>query len=188
MIGPFVGYLFLGEEGRCCWLALVVAVAGAAAHRLQTPTRSAPLPLLAGLPTVSASSSTALKLFNWYTVPGWAAFLLVALLMVYFAWGFEDPTWANEHLVKARAAAAGCRGLLPLLRLACRLPTCPCPARPQQPDALDESRGPPSAERIVRFRSFAHPWLLLSFFTVFAGARGGGWRPGLAHRRAPAPG
>lgn len=38
-----------------------------------------------------------------------------------------------------------------------------------QPEARSESAGPPSPERIRRFRVFAASWLVLSFFSVFAG-------------------
>ncbi|PSC76881.1 major facilitator superfamily domain-containing 8-like [Micractinium conductrix] len=92
--------------------------------------------LFLGLPEVHAGSSTALKIFNWYTIPGWAAFLVVMLLMTFFAWAFEDPTEENEHLVKADAEVA--------------------------------ASGPPSPQRVRRFRSFALPWIALSFFAIFA--------------------
>ncbi|KAL4448828.1 hypothetical protein ABPG77_007545 [Micractinium sp. CCAP 211/92] len=100
MVGPFVGYLFLG------------------------------------LPDVHNGSSTALKMFNWYTLPGWFAFFMVLALMAFFAWGFTDPTEENEHLVK--------------------------------PESRGEGYGPPSPERIRRFRTFAASWLLLSFLSIFA--------------------
>ena len=64
MIGPFVGYIFLG------------------------------------LPLVSSNSSTALKVFNWYTIPGWVAFFSVLVLSVAFMFMFVDPTEENEHIVK----------------------------------------------------------------------------------------
>jgi hypothetical protein len=100
MVGPFVGYLFLG------------------------------------LPNVTNSSSTALKLFNWYSVPGWCAFALVLLVAVFFAWAFQEPSEENEHLVK--------------------------------PEARDESRGPPSRERIREFWVFAVSWLFITFLIVFS--------------------
>jgi MFS family permease len=53
-----------------------------------------------GLPTVSSSSSTALKVFNWYTIPGWVAFFVVAFIFVFFLWKFHDPTEENEHIVR----------------------------------------------------------------------------------------
>jgi MFS family permease len=40
-----------------------------------------------------------------YTIPGWAAFVLVAALAVVFAWCFVDPTEENEHLVRVRGGA-----------------------------------------------------------------------------------
>lgn len=64
VIGPFVGYLFLG------------------------------------FPNVDASSSTALKIFNWYSIPGWFAFGIVAILTVLFMVVFVNPTEENQHLVK----------------------------------------------------------------------------------------
>ena len=64
MVGPFVGYIFLG------------------------------------LPAVNSSSSTALKVFNWYTIPGWVAFFSVLALSVMFMYMFVDPTEENEHIVK----------------------------------------------------------------------------------------
>ncbi len=65
MVGPFVGYIFLG------------------------------------LPLVSSNSSTALKIFNWYTIPGWVAFLSVILLSFGFMYMFVDPSEENEHIVKS---------------------------------------------------------------------------------------
>ena len=53
-----------------------------------------------GLPQVNSSSSTALKLFNWYTIPGWVAFVVVAALTCLFWWMFVDPSVENEHLVR----------------------------------------------------------------------------------------
>lgn len=38
-------------------------------------------------------------------MPGWAAFLLVTVLLLFFAWAFVDPTWDNEHLVKVSLLA-----------------------------------------------------------------------------------
>lgn len=38
-----------------------------------------------------------------------------------------------------------------------------------QPEARGEGYGPPSPERIRRFRTFAASWLLLSFLSIFAG-------------------
>ena len=109
MVGPFIGYIFLG------------------------------------LPQVNSSSSTALKVFNWYvlktctrsgrlcnqhhslilsfsltltltrallialaryTIPGWVAFFVVAALSGLFWWMFVDPTVENEHVVR-RAEQAG---------------------------------------------------------------------------------
>ena len=64
MVGPFVGYIFLG------------------------------------LPLVSSNSSTALKIFNWYTIPGWVAFFSVLILSGLFMYMFVDPTEENEHIVK----------------------------------------------------------------------------------------
>lgn len=64
MIGPFVGYIFLG------------------------------------LPTVNSNSSTALKIFNWYTIPGWVAFVSVLVLSLAFMYMFVDPTEENEHIVR----------------------------------------------------------------------------------------
>jgi len=64
MVGPFVGYIFLG------------------------------------LPTVSNASSTALKVFNWYTIPGWVAFFVVIIVTVMFYFMFIDPTEDNEHYVR----------------------------------------------------------------------------------------
>lgn len=63
MVGPFVGYIFLG------------------------------------LPSVSRSSSTALKVFNWYSIPGWLAAVVVALIGVLFWVLFTEPTIENEHIV-----------------------------------------------------------------------------------------
>lgn len=99
MVGPFVGYLFLG------------------------------------LPNVNHGSSTGLKLFNWYTIPGWAAFALVSVVLGLFVWWFRDPTDENEHRV-----------------------------HPDDP----MTQGPPSPERIARFRAFTLGWLLLSFLTIFS--------------------
>jgi MFS family permease len=65
MVGPFVGYIFLG------------------------------------LPLVSSNSSTALKIFNWYTIPVWVAFLSVILLSFGFMYMFVDPSEENEHIVKS---------------------------------------------------------------------------------------
>ena len=70
MVGPFIGYIFLG------------------------------------LPQVNSSSSTALKVFNWYTIPGWVAFVVVAALSGLFWWMFVDPTVENEHVVR-RVEQAG---------------------------------------------------------------------------------
>ena len=53
-----------------------------------------------GLPSVSSGSSTALKVFNWYTIPGWVAFAIIALLSVMFLYIFQDPTEENECIVK----------------------------------------------------------------------------------------
>lgn len=64
MVGPFVGYIFLG------------------------------------LPAVNQNSSTALKIFNWYTIPGWVAFFSVLLLSIAFMYMFVDPSEENEHIVK----------------------------------------------------------------------------------------
>ncbi|KAI7837448.1 hypothetical protein COHA_008706 [Chlorella ohadii] len=100
MVGPFIGYLFLG------------------------------------LPNVSSSSSTGLKLFNWYSVPGWCAFALVVLVAIFFAWAYVEPTEENEHLVK--------------------------------PEARDDSRGPPSPERVREFWVFAVSWLFLTFLIVMS--------------------
>lgn len=36
-------------------------------------------------------------------MPGWCAFVVVAVLFGFFWWAFEDPTEENEHLVKVRA-------------------------------------------------------------------------------------
>jgi MFS family permease len=51
------------------------------------------------LPAVSDASSTALKVFNWYTIPGWAAFFVVIIVTVFFYFMFIDPTEENEHYV-----------------------------------------------------------------------------------------
>ena len=59
-----------------------------------------------GLPTVSSSSSTALKVFNWYTIPGWVAFFVVACIFLVFLWKFHDPTEENEHIVRSQAKIA----------------------------------------------------------------------------------
>lgn len=54
-----------------------------------------------GLPNVNQSSSTALKVFNWYSIPGWMAAAVVAIFAVLFWFLFEDPSEENEHLVVA---------------------------------------------------------------------------------------
>jgi len=64
MLGPFVGYIFLG------------------------------------LPFVNSNSSTALKVFNWYTMPGWFAAFVVGCITVIFYFVFTDPSKQNEHLVE----------------------------------------------------------------------------------------
>lgn len=47
-------------------------------------------------------------------------------------------------------------------------PSLPLPAG-SQPQARSEGYGPPSPERIRRFRVFVVSWLLLSFLSIFAG-------------------
>ncbi|GAB4814374.1 hypothetical protein N2152v2_001420 [Parachlorella kessleri] len=60
-----------------------------------------------GLPEVTPNSSTALKLFNWYTISGWVAgFLVLLLLPLIWAW-FLDPTEDNEHLVQHEKLVEG---------------------------------------------------------------------------------
>ena len=67
MLGPFVGYFFLG------------------------------------LPDVNQNSSAALRVFNWYTIPGWFAAVLAAIVLLLFWILFIDPTFENEHLVDHEA-------------------------------------------------------------------------------------
>ncbi len=63
MLGPFVGYFFLG------------------------------------LPEVTQSSSTILKVFNFYSCPGWVAAAVVFIVAIVFYFMFTDPTPENEHLI-----------------------------------------------------------------------------------------
>ena len=52
------------------------------------------------LPQVNSESSTALQIFNWYTIPGWVAFVVVAALIGLFWYMFVDPSEENEHIVR----------------------------------------------------------------------------------------
>lgn len=52
------------------------------------------------LPTVNSNSSTALKIFNWYTIPGWVPFFSVLALSLAFMYMLVDPTEENEHIVR----------------------------------------------------------------------------------------
>lgn len=56
--------------------------------------------LFLGLPSPKYGSSDAIKVFNWYTIPGWLAGVVLTLLCLYFAWAFVDPTEENEHVVE----------------------------------------------------------------------------------------
>uniref|UniRef100_A0A1D2A9D2 Major facilitator superfamily (MFS) profile domain-containing protein n=1 Tax=Auxenochlorella protothecoides TaxID=3075 RepID=A0A1D2A9D2_AUXPR len=53
-----------------------------------------------GLPSPTFSSSDAIKVFNWYTIPGWLAGFIVTALCFFYIWGFTDPTAENEHFVQ----------------------------------------------------------------------------------------
>ena len=114
---------------------------------------------------------------QWYTVPGWAAFVLVVALLLGFLAVFEDPTEDNEHLVKVgrqgREAAGGEDVPAAGRRLHRPSPALP-PPQPEPADAAPE--GPPSPDRMAKFRWFATWWLGLSFFSVFAGEVEGWWR------------
>ena len=55
--------------------------------------------LFLGLPAVSTASSTALQVFNWYTIPGWAALFVIIMVFVPFSIMFQDPTAENGHLI-----------------------------------------------------------------------------------------
>ncbi len=52
---------------------------------------------------------------------------------------------------------------------ACPFSLCNAPLAPQ-PEARDDSRGPPSPERIREFWVFAVSWLFLTFLIVMSGA------------------
>lgn len=53
-----------------------------------------------GLPEVNQNSSVALRVFNWYTSPGWIAALLAVLVLLVFWILFVDPTLQNKHLLE----------------------------------------------------------------------------------------
>ncbi|KAL4431063.1 hypothetical protein ABPG75_006319 [Micractinium tetrahymenae] len=51
--------------------------------------------------TVTEDSSTATKLFNFYTLQGWLLALLILFIVVpFWLWLFQDPSQENEHLEK----------------------------------------------------------------------------------------
>lgn len=50
------------------------------------------------------------------------------------------------------------------------------------------TQGPPSPERIARFRAFTLGWLLLSFLTIFSCAQLRGWRQSRQRRLDLVPG
>jgi len=102
VIGPFVGYFFLG------------------------------------LPEVDSTSSTALKLFNWYTMPGWLAFVVVLFMTAIFLWFFVEPTKENKHLLEEQ--------LVP------------------QEDAMTEEQ----IRRLSNFQKLRYWWLPLSFSSLFS--------------------
>ena len=52
------------------------------------------------LPLVTESSTGALRVINWYTIPGWAASVMMVLAIGIFFWMFKDPTVENEHITR----------------------------------------------------------------------------------------
>lgn len=60
--------------------------------------------LFLGLPSVNSSSSTTLKVFNWYTIPGWVAVFIIVLVIGIVAFLFVDPSNENEHYVRENLA------------------------------------------------------------------------------------
>eukprot|EP00887_Chlorella_sp_A99_P004878 scaffold4.g4878.t1 len=103
--------------------------------------------LFLGLPQVNEASSTGLKIFNWYTVPGWVAGCVVLLLLVpFFHFCFVDPTEENEHRLKAREAHEA----------------------EEQAEAAGAGDTAPSPERRTKFNSFAYSYMALAFLFTFS--------------------
>lgn len=99
--------------------------------------------LFLGLPQVNEASSTGLKIFNWYTVPGWVAGCVVLLLLVpFFHFCFVDPTEENEHRLKHEAE--------------------------EQAEAAGAGDTAPSPERRTKFNSFAYSYMALAFLFTFS--------------------
>ncbi|KAI8101718.1 hypothetical protein M9434_006785 [Picochlorum sp. BPE23] len=51
------------------------------------------------LPEVGSGSPTSEKIFNWYTISGWIATLVMVVVILSFFLMFEDPSSLNGHLV-----------------------------------------------------------------------------------------
>lgn len=66
-----------------------------------------------------------------YTIPGWAAFALVSVVLGLFVWWFRDPTDENEHRVHVSAACPGNRprGCSACVNMHAPLYPVPCTAR-----------------------------------------------------------
>lgn len=92
-----------------------------------------------GLPSVNSSSSTALKVFNWYTIPGWVAVCIIVLVIGIVAFLFVDPSNENEHYVRENHST--------------------------KDESVEEKKS--EAERKKTFQYFVGMWLFIAFASVF---------------------
>eukprot|EP00889_Picochlorum_renovo_P004695 jgi/Picre1/31725/NNA_007076.t1 len=92
-----------------------------------------------GLPSVNSSSSTTLKVFNWYTIPGWVAVFIIVLVIGIVAFLFVDPSNENEHYVRENLA--------------------------KKDGSMEEKKG--ESERRRTFQYLVAIWLFIAFASVF---------------------